>query len=89
MYCNVCNNYRKFRETKPSNIFKKALSLSIVYSEWDRKYKTMFKEEDSIEILKIVSLINNIKVINIYLDWKSSWNKKLFNWRNKSKWINE
>ena len=46
MYCNVCNNYRKFRETKPSNIFKKALSLSIVYSEWDRKYKTMFKEED-------------------------------------------
>ena len=49
----------------------------------------MFKEEDSIEILKIVSLINNIEVINIYLDWKSSWNKKLFNWRNKSKWINE
>ena len=23
------------------------------------------------------------------LDWKNRWNKKLFNWWNKSKWNNE
>ena len=32
MYCNVCNKYRKFENTKISCIFKKPLSLSIAYS---------------------------------------------------------
>ena len=57
----------------------------------------MFKEEQSIEILKIVGLINSIeefqKVYNHawikhksrFQTEKSRWNKKLFNWKNKLK----
>ena len=33
IYCNVCNKYKKFKNPKMSYIFKKTLSLSIVYSE--------------------------------------------------------
>ena len=51
MYCNVCNKYRKSKKTKISYIFKKALSLSLVYSKCGHEYKKMFKEEESIEIL--------------------------------------
>ena len=38
---------------------KKTLSLSIVYSKCGNKYENIFKEEKSIEILKIPCLINN------------------------------
>ena len=61
MYCNVCNKYRKYQKTKISYIFKKALRLSIVYSKCDHEYEKIFKEEESIEILKIIGLINNIE----------------------------
>ena len=61
MYCNVCNKYRKFKNTEISYVFKKLLSLSIVYSKCSHEYKKVFKEEESIEILKILGLINNIE----------------------------
>ena len=61
MHCNVCNKCRKFKKTKISHIFKKTLSLSIVYSKCSHEYKQIFKEEESIEILKILGLINNIE----------------------------
>ena len=42
MYCNICNKHRKFKRIKISYIFKKALSLSIIYSwcglEYEKKY---------------------------------------------------
>ena len=60
MYCNVCNKYRKFKKAKISYIFKKTLSLSIVYSKCGHEYEKIFKEEESIEILKILGLIENI-----------------------------
>ena len=59
MYCNVCNKYRKSKKTM-SYIFKKALSLSIVCSKCGHKYENIFKEEESIEILKILGVIDNI-----------------------------
>ena len=59
MYCNVCNRYRKFKKTKLSYIFKKSLSLSIIYSNCGHEYEKIFKE--SIEMLKILRLINNIE----------------------------
>ena len=40
-------------------IFKK--SISIVYSKCGNEYQKLFKEEESIEILKILGLINNIE----------------------------
>ena len=97
MYYNVCNKYRNFKKSKILHIFKKTQSLSIVYSKWGHEYKSIFQEEESIEILKILSLIDNIeKYQKIYNHvWrkhkpristkKYRWNKKLFNWRNKSK----
>ena len=41
--------------------FKKTLNLSIVYSKCGREYKKIFKEEQSIEILKTLGLIDNIE----------------------------
>ena len=63
MYCNVCNKYRKFKKPKISYIFKKKkkLSIFIVYSKRGYEYEKIFKEEESIEILKILGLINNIE----------------------------
>ena len=60
MYCNVCSKYRKSIKTKISYIFKNALSLSIVYSKYGHEYEKIFKEEESIEILKTLGLIENI-----------------------------
>ena len=40
------------------------MSLSIVYSKCDYEYKKVFKEEESIELLKIYGLINNKKTYN-------------------------
>ena len=98
MYCNVCNKYRKFKETKISYNFKKTLNISIIYSKSGHEYKIIIKEEKWIEILKILGLINNIeeyqKICNhawknvntiIIQTEKCRWNKKSFNWRNKSK----
>ena len=94
-------NIEYLKKTKILYILKRALSLSVVYSKCGQEYEKIFKEEESIEILNILGLITNIeeylKIYNhvwrkhearIYTE-KSRWNKKLFNWRNKSKWINE
>ena len=40
---------------------KKKLSIFIVYSKRGYEYEKIFKEEESIEILKILGLINNIE----------------------------
>ena len=61
IYCNVCNKYRKSRETKILYIFYKTLSLSIVYSKCGHEYKKLFKEEESIEILKVLDLITDME----------------------------
>ena len=37
------------------------LSFSIVYSKCAHEYEKIFKEEESIEILKILGLITNIE----------------------------
>ena len=43
------------------------LSLSIVYTKCSHEYEKIFKEEESIEILKIVGIINNIEKHLTYL----------------------
>ena len=37
------------------------MSLSIVYSKCGHEYKKIFKEEESVEVLKILGLINTIE----------------------------
>ena len=39
---------------------KKTLVLFIIYSKYKNEAKKIFKEEESIEILKILALIKNI-----------------------------
>ena len=61
MYSNVCNKYKKFKNPKILYIKKKTLDLSFAYSKCGHEYKKLFKEEESIEILKIIGLITNIE----------------------------
>ena len=58
---NVCNKYRKSKKTKISYIFKKTLSLSTVYSKCRLEDEKIFKEKESLEILKILGVITNIE----------------------------
>ena len=57
----VINIENSRKKTKVSYIFKKKLSLSIVYSKCGHEYQKIFKEEESINILKILGLNNNIE----------------------------
>ena len=43
---------------------KKTFSLSIVYSKFSHEYEQIFKDEEWIEVLKILALINNIEEHN-------------------------
>ena len=61
MYFNVSNKYRKLKKKTEIYIFKKPLTLSIVYSKCGHAYEKIFKKEESIEILKIHGSINNIE----------------------------
>ena len=58
--CNACNIYRKFKSTKISCIFEKRLDLSIAYSRCSHEYKKIFKEEESVGILKVLGLITKL-----------------------------
>ena len=60
LYCVICCKYRKFKNPKLSYIFEKSLVLSIIYSKCKNEDKKMFKKEESIGILKILGLIENI-----------------------------
>ena len=55
-------NIENFKKIKYHIFFKKTINLPIVYSKCGHEYEKIFKEKDeSIEILKILRLINNIK----------------------------
>ena len=59
LYCIICGKYRKFEKTKISYILEKTLILSIICSKCHNEDEKLFREE-SIEILKILGLIENI-----------------------------
>ena len=61
IYSNVCNKYRNFKNIKISYILKIILGLSTICSNCGQEYKKIFKEEESIEILKIIGLFTNIE----------------------------
>ena len=60
LYCVICGNYRKFEKPKISYLLEKTLVLSIICSKCKNEDEKLFKEEESIEILKILGLIENI-----------------------------
>ena len=60
LYCVICGKYRKFEKPKMSYLLEKTLVLSVICSECNNEDKLLFKEQESIEILKILGLIENI-----------------------------
>ena len=60
LYLVISCKYRKFEEPKISYIFEKTLVLSIICSKCKNEDKKIFKEEESIEILNVLALIENI-----------------------------
>ena len=56
----ICGKYRKFEKPKTSYLLEKTLVLSIICSERKNEDEKLFKEEESIEILKVLGLIENI-----------------------------
>ena len=60
LYCVICGKYRKREQSKISYILEKTLVLSIICSKCKNDDEKIFKEEESIEILNILSLFKNI-----------------------------
>ena len=60
LYCVICGKYRKFEKPKISYLLEKTLVLSIICRKCQSEDEKIFKKEDSIDILKILGLIENI-----------------------------
>ena len=60
LYCAMCGKYRKFEKPKTLYILEKTLVLSNICSKCKNENEKIFKEEESIEIIKILVLIENI-----------------------------
>ena len=60
LYCIICGKYGKVEKPKMSYFLEKTLILSIICSKCKIEDEKIFKEEGSIEILKIFGLIKNI-----------------------------
>ena len=60
LYCVKCNKYRKLKNPRISYIFDETLSLSTICDKCSSNDEKIFKEEESIEILRILSLTNNM-----------------------------
>ena len=63
LYSFICGKYRKFEKAKISYLLETILVLSIICSKSKNEDEKLFKEEESIEILKILGLIENIFII--------------------------
>ena len=59
LYVVICGNYRKFKNRKISYIFEQTWVLSIIYIKYGNEDEKLFKEEELMEILKIIGLIKN------------------------------
>ena len=60
IYCVICGKYKKFKNSKISYIFEKTLVLSIIYSKCESEDEKIFKEEQSMEMLRIFGSFKNI-----------------------------
>ena len=54
LYCVICGKYRKFEKLKISYLLEKTLVISIICSKCKNENEKLFKEEELIEILKIL-----------------------------------
>ena len=63
LYCVICGKYRKFEEPKISFLLEKTSVLSISCSKCKNVDEELFKEEESIETLKILGLTENMELL--------------------------
>ena len=60
IYFIICGKYRKFEDPLMSYIFEKTLVLSIIYGKCGSEDEKLFQEQETFEILTILSLIKNM-----------------------------
>ena len=60
LYCVIFCKYREFEKSKISYLLEKTLVLSVICSKCKNEDAKLFKEGESIEVLKIFGLIENI-----------------------------
>ena len=61
LHCVIFGNNRKFEKSKISYLLEKTLVLSIISSKCKNEDEKLFKEQESIEILKVLILSNYFK----------------------------
>ena len=59
LYCVICCKYKKFEKLEILYLLEKRLVLSIICSKCKNEDEKLFKEVESIEISKILGLIEN------------------------------
>ena len=59
LHC-ICEKYKKIEKPKISCFLEKILALSIICNNCKNVNEILFREEESFEILKILSLNENI-----------------------------
>ena len=64
LYCVICGKFGKFENLRYHTSYKeKILVLSIICSKCKNDDEKLSKQEESIEILKILGLIENIQLL--------------------------
>ena len=58
--CVICGQYRKFEKPKISYLLGKTLAFSIICNKCKNEDERILKAEESIEILNILGLTENI-----------------------------
>ena len=61
IYCTKCKRYKEFKKLNISYICYKALLLLSICNKCGIEDEKIFKAEESIEILKVIGLINDIE----------------------------
>ena len=65
IYCVICDKYKKYRTPKISHIFERSLAVSIICRKYDNEDTKIFKEKESIQMLKMFGLFENIYFKNM------------------------
>ena len=63
LYCVICGKYKIFEKSRISYLLEKTSVLSTICSKCENEYENLFKKEESIEILKVLGLIENVFLI--------------------------
>ena len=64
LYCDIYSKYRKFEKPKILYLLEKTLVLSLIFNKCQNKDEKLFKEEESIEIMKIHNYLKNMSEEN-------------------------